>query len=69
MENKINKGEIIGEFLLRINAITEAQLKSVLEEQAANPDKLFGEIAIDRGYINDEALDEYIKAKYNSNIG
>jgi len=53
--------ERIGEFLLRIGAITEEQLQEVLEKQKAEPHERFGEIAISLGYINDEAIDRFLE--------
>ncbi len=46
--------------------MTPEQVAIVMEKQKAEPDKLFGEIAIELGFINDEAIDAYFKAKENS---
>ncbi|MEW5817352.1 MAG: hypothetical protein AB1798_18390 [Spirochaetota bacterium] len=56
-------GEKIGEFLVRIHAMTEEQAKKVLEKQKYQPGKLFGEIAIELGFINDEAINNYLESK------
>jgi hypothetical protein len=53
----------IGEFLLRIGVITEQQVQEVLDAQKAGDSRLFGDIAIEYGYINDEVLKKYIEAK------
>ena len=55
--------ERIGEFFVRIGIITPDQVEEVLKIQKSEPDRLFGEIAIELGYINDKALDEYISTK------
>jgi len=54
---------VIGEFLVSINAITQEQCQEVLEAQKKDPERLFGEIAIELGYINDEAIDKYLATK------
>ena len=50
----------IGEFLVKIGAISAEQRDEVLQLQREQPDRLFGEIAIELGYINDEAVDRYL---------
>jgi len=54
--------EKIGEFLLRIGVMTEYQVQEILSAQNAGDSRMFGEIAIDFGYINDEVLKKYIEA-------
>ncbi|MFP4567047.1 MAG: hypothetical protein ACLFNX_11150 [Spirochaetaceae bacterium] len=54
----------VGEFLVSIGAMTEADVTRVLEEQAKRPYKLFGRIAIDLGLISDGAIDRYLAMKY-----
>lgn len=53
--------ERIGEFLVKIGAITQEQVDLILEEQKSNPGKLFGEIAIEKGFVNDSAIERYLK--------
>lgn len=53
----------IGEFLVRIGALTAEQRDEVLAKQADSPDRLFGEIAIELGYIDDDAVDQYLEQK------
>ena len=48
--------ERIGETLVRIGAIKPYQVEDVLRAQKAGDNRLFGEIAIECGYINDEVL-------------
>jgi hypothetical protein len=55
--------ERIGEFLVRIGVITQEQLRKVLKKQEQNPDKLFGEIAIEMGFIDDDAITKYLASK------
>lgn len=54
---------VIGEFLVSINAISAEQCREVLNIQKKEPEKLFGEIAIELGYINDDAIDKYLASK------
>jgi hypothetical protein len=53
--------EKIGEFLLRIGVMAEYQLQEVLNAQKTGDSRMFGEIAIDFGYINDEVMKKYIE--------
>ncbi|MBA7542529.1 hypothetical protein ES705_34852 [subsurface metagenome] len=55
--------ERIGEGLIRIGAITEEQVKDVLAQQKDGTNRLFGEIAIELGYIDDEAIKRYLDSK------
>jgi len=55
--------EKIGDFLVRIGALTPEQVNDILKKQEQEPHKLFGIIAIELGYVNDEAIHQYIKSK------
>ncbi len=55
--------EKIGEFLVRIGVMKPYQVKDVLRAQKAGDDRMFGEIAIEFGYINDDVLKKYVEAK------
>ncbi|MBW2000559.1 MAG: hypothetical protein JRJ29_21700 [Deltaproteobacteria bacterium] len=55
--------EKIGEALVRIGAMKPYQVDDVLRAQKAGDSRLFGEIAIEFGYINDEVLKKYVEAK------
>lgn len=55
--------ERIGEFLVKIGAMTAEQREDVIARQAKEPDRLFGEIAIESGYIDDAAVDRYLDQK------
>jgi len=50
----------IGGFLAGIGAMKAVQVDEVLEAQRRGDPRLFGEIAIERGYINDSALKWYV---------
>lgn len=49
--------------MIRIKALTREQVEDILKKQREEePDKLFGVLAIELGYLNSQALDEYIKS-------
>ena len=52
--------EKIGETLVRLGAMTSLQVRHVMARQAAGDTRLFGEIAIAMGYINEEALQSHL---------
>ena len=60
---QIHTSEKIGEFLVRIGALTEAQVKEILDLQQKDPSRLFGIIAIELGYVDDKAIKAYIDSK------
>ena len=53
----------IGENLVSIGAMTTDQVSDVLARQQAGDDRLFGEIAIELDYIDDEVLESYLKGR------
>jgi hypothetical protein len=55
--------ERIGEALVRISAMTSEQVNQVLKLQQDGDNRLFGEIAIEQGFINDKAIRAYLDAK------
>jgi hypothetical protein len=56
--------ERIGDFLLRIGAMSRAQVEEVLRIQREDEEpRMFGEIAVELGYIDDSALKKYIDEK------
>ncbi len=55
--------EKTGETLVRIGAIKPFQVEDVLRTQRIGDNRLFGEIEIDFGYINDEMRKKYVEAK------
>jgi hypothetical protein len=50
----------LGEVLVCIGAMTEDQIDQVLSEQRRAPEKLFGRIAIEMGFISNTALDRLL---------
>jgi hypothetical protein len=57
------KDEKIGEGLIRIGAISRAQVEDILCRQRGGDNRLFGEIACELGYVNDEAIQSYLDIK------
>jgi hypothetical protein len=56
--------ERIGDFLLRIGAMNVHQVEEVLSIQREDEEpRMFGEIAVELGYIDDAALQKYIEQK------
>jgi hypothetical protein len=55
--------EKIGEALVRIGAMKSYQVEDVLRLQKSGDGRLFGEIAIELGYIDDQAIRKYLAAK------
>ncbi len=50
----------LGELLHRLGVITEEQINDVLEYQKDHPEILFGQIAIQKGYITRELLEKHL---------
>ena len=50
----------IGEFLLRIKAMTADQIDQVLEAQKAGDTRRFGDIALELGFVQDDAIKRYV---------
>lgn len=55
--------ERIGEALVRIGAMTPEQVDQVLKLQQEGDNRLFGEIAIEQGFINDKAIKAYLDSR------
>ena len=55
--------ERIGEFLVRIGVMYEYQVKDVLNVQAQGDRRLFGEIALNLGYIKNEMLTKCVELR------
>jgi hypothetical protein len=51
--------EKIGEFLVRIDAMSQKQCDEVFKLQQNGDKRLFGEIAIELGYVDKEAIKQY----------
>ncbi len=58
--------ERIGEFLVKIGAMTPEQRNEILDIQEREPNRLFGEIAVALGYIKDSAIDDFLGRKKQS---
>jgi hypothetical protein len=67
--DEVKKEERIGDFLVRIGALTGAQVADILARQKAEPGKLFGVIAVELGYLNDKAMHDYIAAQEKTKKG
>ncbi len=50
----------IGEFLVKIGAMNKEQVDHVLKLQAEGDTRIFGEIALDLRYLNDDAIKRYV---------
>ncbi|MDA3808749.1 MAG: hypothetical protein PF518_00325 [Spirochaetaceae bacterium] len=56
--------EKIGEGLVRIGAMTEEQRNEVIEKQKNGDGRMFGEVAVELGFINDAIIMEYINSRF-----
>jgi hypothetical protein len=61
VDKEIKIEEKIGEGLVRIGAMTDAQVNDVLTRQKKGDKRLFGEIAVELGYVDVEAIINYLK--------
>jgi tetratricopeptide (TPR) repeat protein len=52
----VNRRDRLGDMLVREGAITEDQLRDVVEEQARRADRRLGELLLERGFIESETL-------------
>ena len=50
----------IGEFLIRIGAMTQEQVDHVLRLQSQGDSRIFGELALELHYLNDDAIKRYV---------
>ena len=50
----------IGDFLVKIGAMTPEQVQHVLRVQKAGDKRIFGEIALDLHFLNDDAIKRYV---------
>ncbi len=58
--NHMRKKEKIGEFLVRIEAMTKEQCEKILKMQEEGDTRLFGEIANALGYVNKAVIKEFL---------
>jgi hypothetical protein len=52
--------ERIGEFLVRIKSMTPDQVDKVLGAQEAGDKRRFGDIALELGFVQDNAVKRYV---------
>ena len=55
--------ERIGDGLVRIGAMSEEQRDKVLQMQNDGDERMFGEIAIDLKFIDDQAILDFLASK------
>ena len=53
----------IGDFLVKIGAMKTYEVEDILKLQKEGDKRMFGEIAIELRYINDEAIKKYLEYK------
>jgi hypothetical protein len=56
--------EKIGEGLVRIGGMTREQVESVLRLQREGDKRLFGEIAVEQGFVDIQAIINYLKSTH-----
>ena len=52
--------ERIGEFLVRIQAMNTHQVRQIVQAQSAGDSRRFGDIAVDLGFVRDDAIKRYV---------
>lgn len=62
MDKKQYLEEKIGEGLIRIGAMTALQVEEVLKNQRNGDNRLFGEIAVELGFVDIQAVINYLKS-------
>jgi hypothetical protein len=62
LEKKQYLEEKIGEGLVRIGAMTTVQVEEVLKNQRNGDKRLFGEIAVELGFVDIQAVIDYLKS-------
>jgi len=50
----------IGEFLVKIGAMNTDQVTEILRLQEKGDERIFGEIALGLGFLNDDAIKRYV---------
>jgi hypothetical protein len=55
--------ERIGDGLVRIGAMSEEQRDKVIQMQNDGDERMFGEVAIDLKYIDDQAILDFLASK------
>lgn len=57
----INRRDRLGDLLVRDGILTPMQVREALDEQDRDPDRRFGEILLERGWITEEEFDRYLR--------
>lgn len=52
--------ERIGEFLVRIGVMTMEKVQEVLQAQKAGDTRRFGDITLELGFVQDDAIKRYV---------
>jgi hypothetical protein len=61
--NKGVRNEKIGEFLVRINAMAPKHVQRIINHQKKSPQKFFGEIALEKGFVYDDVTKKYLASR------
>ena len=59
----VNRRDRIGELLVKVGSITDAQLRSAIEAQETHRDKRLGELLVELGHITRDALHELVRVQ------
>lgn len=57
----VNRRDRLGDLLVRDGILTPMQVREVLEQQDRDPERRFGEILLERGWITDEQFERYLR--------
>lgn len=52
--------ERLGEMLVRLGALSNEQVEEILSYQKEHPGTLFGQIAVQLGFLTEEVLNKYL---------
>ncbi len=55
--------ERIGDFLMRIGALDGKKVQEILDAQKGGDSRPFGVIAVELGYVSEEAIEKYAAAQ------
>ncbi len=69
MADENNQPAKIGDFMVSIGAMKAWQVQDVLLEQTLGDSRIFGEIAISFGYIDDDAVKRYLDSRVAKSAG
>ena len=61
--NKGGGNEKIGEFLVRLNAMSPKNIRKIIDQQKRAPQKFFGEIALEKGFVVDDVTKKYLSSR------